>query len=139
MMTGAGGLHAAGRWHTQGTQIIYTASSQAMATLEIAVNLRRATIIPEYRVLEVEVPDDLIITLEAAILPNGWDRTDSEPLVARRIGDRWIELGLSAAVRIPSSVISTEYNVLLNPAHPDFSQIIYDKPLDFPFDPRIKT
>jgi RES domain-containing protein len=138
MMSGEGGLHSSARWHTKGRLIVYTATSQALATLEIAVNLIRPRVIPAYRILEVQVPDTLVITIDENLLPTGWDRKDDEPLLARSVGDRWLSSLASAALRVPSSVIPQEYNVLLNPAHPDFARISYDNPLDFPFDPRIK-
>ena len=138
MMSGDGGLHGSARWHTKGRPIVYTATSQALATLEIAVNLKRPRIVPSYRILEVQVPDTLVITLVETILPQGWDRKDDEPLMARSIGDRWLASQASVALRVPSSVIPQEYNVLLNPGHPEYTQITYNEPLDFPFDPRTK-
>lgn len=72
------------------------------------------------------------------MLPAGWDRKDGEPLLARSIGDRWLANRVSAGLRVPGSVIEQEYNVLLNPAHPEFFQFTYGGPLNFPFDPRIK-
>lgn len=139
MMSGEGGLHGSARWHTKGRPIVYTATSQALATLEIAVNLKKPNVIPAYRVLEVEVPDDLIVEIEVSMLPPGWDRKDGEPLIARSIGDRWLASQVSAGVRVPSSIIPLEYNVLLNPLHPEFSGVTCGAPLDFPFDPRIKA
>jgi RES domain-containing protein len=139
MISGEGGLHGSARWHTKGRPIVYTATSQALATLEIAVNLKKPSVIPAYCILEVEVPDDLIVAIEASMLPAGWDRKDGEPLLARSIGDRWLANQVSAGLRVPSSVIPQEYNVLLNPAHPEFTQITYGDPLNFPFDSRIKA
>ena len=48
MMSGEGGLHGSARWHTKGRPIIYTATSQALATLEIAVNLKKPSVIPSH-------------------------------------------------------------------------------------------
>ena len=139
MMSGEGGLHGSARWHTKGRPIVYSATSQALATLEIAVNLKKPSVIPAYCILEVKVPDGLVVAIEATMLPAGWDRTDGEPLLARSIGDRWLAKKVSAGLRVPSSVIPQEYNVLLNPAHPEFIQVTYGAPLNFPFDPRIKA
>ena len=139
MMSEEGGLRASARWHTKGRPIIYTATSQALATLEIAVNLKKPSIIPAYRILEVDVPDDLVVEIEASMLPAGWDRKDGEPLLTRSIGDRWLATQVSTGLRVPSSVIPQQYNVLLNPSHPEFPQLTWGAPLDFPFDPRIKA
>ena len=86
----------------------------------------------------MEVPDELVVAIEATMLPAGWNRKDGEPLIARSIGDRWLANQVSAGLQVPSSVIPQEYNVLLNPAHPEFTQFTYGDPLNFPFDPRIK-
>lgn len=139
MMSGEGGLHGSARRHTKGRPIVYTATSQALATLEIAVNLKKPRVIPAYCILEVEVPDDLLVEIKATMLPAGWDRNDGEPLLSRSIGDRWLANQVSAGLRVPSAVIPQEYNVLLNPAHPGFTQVTYGDPLNFPFDPRIKA
>jgi RES domain-containing protein len=106
--------------------------------LEIAVNLKQPKVIPDYVVLEVDVPDDSIITLPASKLPTGWDVRDSEPVVSRTIGDRWLAHNVSLALQIPSVVIPSQYNVLINPRHPDFNRVTFADPVPFPFDPRIK-
>lgn len=137
-MSGEGGLHASARWHSRGHRIIYTATSTPLATLEIAVNLKQPKVIPDYVALEVDVPDDNIITLPASKLPTGWDVRDSEPVVSRTIGDRWLDHNVSLALQIPSVVIPSQYNVLINPGHPDFNRVTFADPVPFPFDPRIK-
>jgi hypothetical protein len=38
---------------------------------------------------------------------------------------------------VPSSVLSVEYNFVLNPAHPDFALIRFRPPTPFRFDPRL--
>lgn len=86
----------------------------------------------------VDVPDDGIITLSALALRAGWDARDAEPLVSRAIGDRWLESEVSLALQIPSVVIADQYNVLINPRHPDFDRVTFSNPIPFPFDPRIK-
>jgi len=137
-MSGEGGLHGSARWHTRGRRIIYTATSAPLATLEIAVNLKQPKVIPDYVAVTVDVPNDAIITLSASALPAGWDVRDSEPLVSRAIGDRWLESEVSLALQIPSVVIADQYNVLINPRHPDFDRVTFSNPMPFPFDPRIK-
>jgi len=137
-MSGEGGLHGSARWHTRGHRIIYTATSTPLATLEIAVNLKQPKVIPDYVMLEVDVPDDRIITLRASALPAGWDVRDSEPNVSRAIGDLWLDNEVSLALQIPSVVIANQYNVLINPRHPNFDQVTFADPVPFPFDPRIK-
>jgi RES domain-containing protein len=137
-MSGEGGLHASARWHNKGRRIVYTATSTPLATLEIAVNLRKSTLIPAYKVIEVDVPDDQVLKLTPTDLPPGWDETTAEPLVSRSVGDLWLKSKITLGLMVPSVVVPEQYNVLINPLHPDFGQVKYGEPLDFPFDPRIK-
>ena len=118
---------------------MYTSTSTSLALLEIVVHLQKSAAIPAYRRVEIEIPENLVLQKEVKDLPPGWDATDEELLVSRSIGDRWLQEQSSTGLMIPSVVVRDEYNVLLNPDHPQFDQITADNPLDFPFDPRIKS
>lgn len=137
-MSGVSGLHGSARWHTRGRRIVYTATSMPLATLEIVVNQKQLKVIPDYLAWEVEVPGDSVITLTPALLPEGWDVRDSEPVVSREVGDRWLDDEVSLALQIPSVVITNQYKVFINPRHPDFDMVAFTDPVPFPFDPRIK-
>jgi hypothetical protein len=41
------------------------------------------------------------------------------------------------AVRVPSAVISEEFNVLLNPNHAAYGSLVWSEPRLFRFDPRL--
>ena len=140
MLSGSGALHASARWHTQGHQMVYTASSVSLATLEMAVHLSSASLMPFYRVLEIEIPERIIGYPDAADLPAGWDYR-GPPLPAPQLwGDRWLDSFSSAVICVPSAVVPSEVNYLLNPLHGDFAQInVPGGPKDYPFDPRIKS
>lgn len=43
----------------------------------------------------------------------------------------------TAVLCVPSIVVPSEYNYLLNPPHPEFSRIQIAKPEPFAFDPRM--
>jgi len=44
----------------------------------------------------------------------------------------------SVAPRMPSAVVESEYNDLLNPRHADFGRVIIGKKQRIHFDPRLK-
>ena len=50
----------------------------------------------------MEVPDELVVAIEATMLPAGWNRKDGDPLIARSIGDRWLANQVSAGLQVPS-------------------------------------
>ena len=69
-------------------------------------------------------------------LPRDW-RKSRAPATLRTLGDQWIAEGRSAVLRVPSVLIETESNYLLNPAHRDFSRCGFGKPKPFQFDRRL--
>lgn len=53
------------------------------------------------------------------------------------LGDNWLVEETSAVLQVPSVVIATESNFLLNPAHRDFRKLSRGKPIPFKFDSRL--
>jgi RES domain-containing protein len=86
--------------------------------------------------IEGDIPDKLPVgRLALNTLPADWHKTRDESL--RRFGDDWIHGGQSATLLVPSAAIRGEWNVLLNPVHPDFSAIRFHEPVPFKFDLRM--
>jgi RES domain-containing protein len=61
---------------------------------------------------------------------------DSPPKL-REIGQRWLDAGAAAVLKVPSAVVVEEWNYVLNPQHPDFKKLIFQKPKRFQFDRRL--
>jgi RES domain-containing protein len=93
-----------------------------LATLEILAGLRTPAVIPAYVLIPVEFDEAFVTELDVRKLRKGWQ--DSPPGDAtQRLGDRWIEAAESAVLRVPSAVVPSEFNYVLNPAHLDFARI----------------
>lgn len=132
--SGIGGMHVDGRWHSRGRLIIYAARSESLARLEALVHFSPA-VAPKLVLIEATLPDALISTVGGK-LPKGWgDVPDSG--AARVIGDAWLRGGSSVALEVPSIHSKSETNVLINPAHANFSQLIIGAPVGFAFDQRL--
>jgi len=69
-------------------------------------------------------------------LPRNWSAADSPPRL-RGIGQRWLDAGDSAVLKVPSAVVVEEWNYILDPQHPDFKKLILQKPKRFLFDRRL--
>ena len=83
-----------------------------------------------------EIPEALEIErLELKTLPAHWQECRDESL--QRFGDEWIRAGRSVALVVPSAAIHGEWNVLLNPAHEEFSRVKFHDPTAFEFDVRM--
>ncbi len=53
-----------------------------------------------------------------------------------RVGDRWLKDGNSALLEVPSAIIPSETNLIINPLHPDTSKS-KGPAREFQFDPRM--
>jgi RES domain-containing protein len=117
-LAGRGGLEADGRWHTAGRPVVYLASSEALAVLEVRVHLGSILPADPYALLTLEWPEPLLELLPRKRWPRKWD---AAPFVepTQRLGDRRLTEGRSAALRVPSALSGSDFNVLLNPSHPD--------------------
>ena len=70
-------------------------------------------------------------------LPENWSTLDPrEQGQTRSFGDTWVRQGRTAILSVPS-VIAGERNYVLNPAHPDFSRVVFAAPVPFHFDIRL--
>ena len=120
-LSGRGGLEADGRWHSVGRPIVYLASSEALAVLEVRVHLGPVVPVDRYVILTVEIPARLAEPLPRADWPRGWDAVPFGT-ASQRVGDRWLAEQRGVALRVPSVHSSTDFNVLFNPAHPKASR-----------------
>ena len=139
MVSGRGGLLAGARWHTAGRTMLYTASSISLATLEIAVHLKGASLLPAYKVLALSIPEDIIETPGGDELPRGWDDRGPPRREVQQWGNDWYDSFYSCVLCVPSAVVPMEHNYLINTEHGDFSKITPGVIEDHPFDPRIKS
>ena len=134
--SGVGAANFGGRWNPIGTPVIYAAQTASLAALEVLVHF---SVLPRDFVLtEINVPENLAVTTwEAALLPVGWngDVVTSE---TQELGAKWVREARAALLSVPSSIIPSERNFILNPAHPAFRRIKFLPSVPFAFDPRLK-
>lgn len=93
---------------------VYCSATLSLAALEILVHAPRVEILPAYRFLEINVPDDAIEHLDLADIAG-----DIALLGDMRLGADGL-LGFSA----PSFVVPLERNLVLNPEHPGFWRLV---------------
>lgn len=134
--SGEGARRYGGRWNSKGTPMIYTAASASLAVLEMLVHLESREVLDAYLLADVTFDDALVLDVAVRRLPTTW-RADPPPRELKQIGDRWAASLESVVLRVPSSVVETESNYLINPAHPDFPRIVLGKPKPFVFDRRL--
>ena len=134
-MNGEGAWLHGGRWNPPGLHAVYLAESRALAALEIIVHAPREVMSLEWRIIEVEVPDELIQAVSIADLPAAWQTLPSS-LTARNFGAKWLRGRRALALKLPSVIIPEEHSLMLNPRHADVVKLRVSKPRKFELDPR---
>ena len=135
--TGEGAERNSGRWNGDGVKMVYTSSTISLASLELLVNLESSTLLKNYALFSVDIELSFCERVEEKNLPSEW-RNNPAPLSTQKIGDGWIARSTSVALIVPSVVVPIEQNILLNPAHPNFSKLIISRPMAYMPDPRLK-
>jgi RES domain-containing protein len=133
-LDGAGGRYAAGRWHRQGTPVVYFGAGAAIVVLEKLAHLNPDTL-----------PDDLVLALFEADLSveDGWPDTSKQARklheidATQTVGQQWLSSGRSCVLRVPSIVVPEEENLVLNPQHPQASRLQLVTQRAFTFDGRL--
>ena len=135
--SGKGAADHGGRWNSRGVAVVYASRTKSLAVLESLVHLN-----PPVRFKSVafrlEFDGAWVETFPLNKLPLDW-QVEPPPPSTQQVGDLWVREGRSAVLALPSVIIPSEPNFLLNPAHPDFKKISISKPEPFAFDPRLLT
>ena len=137
LFSGQGGLYASGRWPRRGRLIVYTSASISLAVLEYTVNYRRRGWVPATVLGRASIPGSVRVeTIWPDDLPAKWFAADPPPQL-QRMGGQWLERGESAVLKVPSAIVTEEWNYLLNPLHADFGKLRFSPPKIFNFDGRV--
>ncbi len=120
-ISGTGSALFPGRWNKFGTAVLYTGETKEIALLEILVNAS-SLIINDLDILTLEIPDSSISELKISELPKNWFEYPSPSKLAD-IGQEWVIKGETLALRVPSCIIQTSHNIILNCNHKDFKEV----------------
>jgi RES domain-containing protein len=137
-LDGLGGMFGPGRWHEKGNLVIYTSEHASLAAWEKIVHAATFENLPDNLLLiKIEISDGIEIqTVPQKVLVKGWN---SFPFVRETVnyGTSFLRKKENLALKVPSVIIPDEYNIILNPLHPDIQacKVIYTA--RFIFDKRV--
>ncbi|MBB1285655.1 RES family NAD+ phosphorylase [Flavisolibacter sp. BT320] len=134
-LTGEGAKLHGGRWNNIGQPCIYASGAKSLCVLEYAANVSIDEMNPNLSFTAYEIPNDSWAVFTPKDLPAGWQDVPS-PAEVKEWGTRQLQKHL--ALRLPSVIVPSEYNFLLNPLHPDFRNVRIIEVEPFTFDRRIK-
>jgi RES domain-containing protein len=134
---GEGSRRKGGRWTPKGIPAVYAAQTESLAALEQFVQLGDEGQYIRFVCFKVEIPEEVRIEeIDIGSLPTNWRDTPALDSL-KAYGADWLSRGESAVLKVPSALISSECNFILNPLHPEFQKIIIGASEEFCYDPRM--
>jgi RES domain-containing protein len=128
-------MYVASRWNHLEVPMVYTSTSRALAALEFFVNLEANEAPDDLLIAEATVPDELVEAIDLKLLPRNWRALNNQR--CRDLGSGWAASLRSLALKVPSVVVDGDWNVLLNPKHPEFAKVPIGAVKPFRFDERM--
>ena len=136
-LSGVGAEKVGGRWNEPGTRAIYCSENISLALLEYYVHSDNISHLPkEILIAKIEFPDEFKIE-ELKDLPEHWNQypysSKSTSVFTKLAKDRNL-----FALRVPSSIVGMESNIILNPLFKDFGKVEIVEFIQLSIDERLK-
>lgn len=122
--SGEGAARRGGRWNSRGVHVTYASTSRALAVVELLVHVDWSHVPTDLIFIGAALPPDSIERLDR--LPERWNASPPLPTLGE-VGDAFVQTGRALALLVPSAIVAGEHNVLLNPLHPSFNDIMFMK------------
>jgi RES domain-containing protein len=126
-------------WNFNGQFVIYCSANKALACLENLVHTNAETLGNDlYMCIEIFIPDTSSITvISLKDLPQNFTSEDQKT-TTREIGNKWYTGNKNLLLEVPSAIIPSEKNFLVNTMHEDFKKVKISGKEPFNFDRRLK-
>lgn len=138
-LSGGGAKVVGGRWNRKGTAAVYASMSIALATLETRAHLGGNIAIRNAFLVRIDVPEALWArrsTVSLNSLPRAW-LAEPPGVASIDFGEAWLHACAHLLLLVPSILVPEEFNVVINPAHPDAGQLRADVARHNIYDPRL--
>lgn len=123
-LAGTGAALYGDRWNFKGVPLLYTSASTSLTILEYLAHNLHLIRTTELSLLKLQLPHkSQVEPIRPSQLPNDWQNLTYIPQGTQKIGNQFIENQKSYGLQVPSAVVPNEFNILLNPAHPDHQNL----------------
>ncbi|WP_432670866.1 RES family NAD+ phosphorylase [Flavobacterium sp. SM2513] len=135
-LSGIGAEKVGGRWNEVGTRAVYCSENVSLVLLEYYVHSANIAYLPkEILLAKIYFPDEFIIE-ELVDLPEKWNQypynAKTTEVFSTLAKDRNF-----FALRVPSSIVGLETNIILNPLYKDFGKVEIVEFIKMPIDERL--
>ena len=137
-LSGLGAEKVGGRWNEVGTRAVYCSENISLALLEYYVHSENIAYLPkEILVAKIKFPDDFVVE-ELTVIPDGWFQYPYANVTAE-IFSKLSKNRDFFAVRVPSTIVGLESNIILNPLFKDFGKVEVVEFISLPIDERLRS
>lgn len=139
-LSGEGARLFGGRWNPKGMAAVYIAESASQALLEYLPHFQETCAPPDLVLVTIKAPDTLPIQeITEESLPANWNARPPVPATAM-LGEKWLKERSFVGLRVPSVMLpyGKAWNLILNPQHPEFSDIRVTEIISLALDPRLR-
>ena len=135
-LKGIGAEKFGGRWNNIGVPLLYTCQHRSLAVLEVAAHMQLTQMPMDFYMVEIEIPDNDIRIVSEHQLPYKWMENPHNSLT-QNFGDDFVRVNKFVAMRVPSTIVKQEFNLLINPNHIKANKIEIVKSYPFVMDGRL--
>jgi RES domain-containing protein len=136
-LSGIGAEKVGGRWNKVGTRAVYCSENISLALLEYYVHSENIALLPKnIFVAKIQFPDTFVIE-ELKEIPERWNQYPYSSKTTEIFSDFAKDRNLFA-LRVPSTIVSLESNMILNPLYKEFGKVEVIDFIDLLIDDRLK-
>lgn len=136
-LLGIGAEKVGGRWNEVGTRAVYCSENMSLALLEYYVHSAKISNLPkEILLAKIQFPDEFPIK-ELEVLPDRWSQYPYSSKTTK-IFTNLAKNRDFFALKVPSTIIGLESNIILNPLYKEFGKVEVLEFIKLPIDERLK-
>lgn len=136
-LTGIGAEKVGGRWNEIGTRAVYCSENISLALLEYYVHSENIANLPkEIVVAKIQFPDEFVVE-ELKKLPEKWNQYPYSSKTTE-IFTKLAKSPTTFALRVPSTIVGIEFNIILNPLYKEFGKVEIIDFIKLPIDERLR-
>lgn len=136
-LSGIGAEKVGGRWNRVGTRAVYCSENISLALLEYYVHSGNIAYLPKnILIAKIQFPDDFVIQ-QLKVLPERWNQYPYSSKTTEIFSDLAKDRNVFA-LRVPSSIVGLESNIILNPLYKEFGKVEVIEFIELPIDERLK-
>ena len=126
-----------GRWNSKRKLVLYTSENIATSLLENIIYRTGTGFNSDYKIMVIYHPEEHIEQIITSNLPKDWRSMESYDQL-QKIGDSWYDEQRSLCLKVPSSILPDNYNIIFNTTHPEFKNVKLIDVLDYEPDERLE-